>query len=111
MRPTTKVYVGAVVMQDDRILLVRQSPGHPLERQWTVPWGSLVDGESPADAVVREIWEEGGVNAVIEGLLGVQELPHPHRGGLALVYKCRHAGGNPQPPAPTNPLQPRGAFL
>jgi ADP-ribose pyrophosphatase YjhB (NUDIX family) len=93
----TIVYVGAVVMQEGRILLVRQSPGHSLEGQWTVPWGRLEDGESPADAALRETWEEGGVRAELQGLLGVQELPPPQEGGIALVYMCRHTAGVPQP--------------
>lgn len=93
--PGTSVYVGAVVRQNDRILFVRQSRGHPLEGQWTVPWGRIEDSESPADGAVRETWEEGGVRAEIEGLLGVQELPHPQEGGIALVYMCRHIGESP----------------
>ena len=37
----TVVCVGVVVRHGDRILLVRQSKGHSLEGQWTVPWGHL----------------------------------------------------------------------
>jgi 8-oxo-dGTP pyrophosphatase MutT (NUDIX family) len=29
-------------------------------------------------AAIREVREEAGVEAVVEGLLGVQELPDPH---------------------------------
>ena len=93
----TVVCVGAVVRNGDRILLVRQSMGHSLEGQWTVPWGHLADGESPASAAIRETREEGGIEAVVEGLLGVQELPAPWSGWIALVYLCRHAAGTPSP--------------
>lgn len=95
--PETVLFVGAVVMQADRILLVRQSAGHPLEGQWTVPWGRVEKGESPAHAAIREAWEEGGVHAAVEGLLGVQELPGPQEGGVALVYLCSHVSGDPEP--------------
>jgi 8-oxo-dGTP diphosphatase len=91
----TVVCVGAVVRQGDRILLVRQSRGHSLEGHWTVPWGHVEDGESPVAAALREIREEGGVDAVVEGLLGVQELPDPWKGWIALVYLCRHVDGTP----------------
>ena len=37
----TAVCVGAVVRRDDSVLLVRQSPGHSLAGQWTIPWGQL----------------------------------------------------------------------
>jgi 8-oxo-dGTP diphosphatase len=95
--PRTVVCVGAVVRQDDRILLVRQSAGHSLAGQWTVPWGRVDDGESPGNAALREVREEGGVEAAIEGLLGVQVLPAPWVGWIALVYLCRHVSGTPAP--------------
>ncbi len=93
----TVVCVGAVVRRDERILLVRQSKGHSLEGQWTVPWGRLENGESPGAAALREVREEGGVEAVVEGLLGVQVLPQPWLGWIALVYLCRHVDGTPAP--------------
>ena len=93
----TVVCVGAVVRHGDRVLLVRQSKGHSLEGQWTVPWGHLDDGESPASAALREVREEGGIEADVEGLLGVQVLPEPWRGMIALVYLCRHVDGTPAP--------------
>jgi ADP-ribose pyrophosphatase YjhB (NUDIX family) len=93
----TVVCVGAVVRRADRVLLVRQSQGHPLEGQWTVPWGHVDEGESPVTAALREASEEGGIEAAVEGLLGVQVLPEPWRGMIALVYLCRHVGGTPAP--------------
>lgn len=91
------LYVGSVVRNEDRILLVRQAAGHPLEGQWSVPWGRVTEGESAVTAALRETWEEGGIKAEVEGLLGVQELPSPQGGGVALVYLCRHLEGEPQP--------------
>lgn len=92
----TTVYVAAVVRQGDRILLVRQAAGHSLEGQWTVPWGAVEGGESPMAAAIRETLEEGGVDAEIEGLIGVQELPEPQTGGFAIAYLGRHLGGTPE---------------
>ena len=93
----TRLYVGAVVQRDREVLLVRQSPGHSLAGQWTIPWGHVDAGESPMAAAQREVLEEGGVDATVEGLLGVQELPAPLQGGVGLVYLCRHVGGDLQP--------------
>lgn len=93
----TQLYVGAVVLRDGEVLLVRQSPGHSLAGQWTIPWGHVDAGESPAAAALREVLEEGGVDATVEGLLGVQELPAPLQGGVGLVYLCRHVSGDLQP--------------
>ena len=93
----TEVCVGAVVRRKNSVLLVRQSPGHPLERQWTIPWGQIDRGESPTEAVMREIEEEGGVAAQVEGLLGVQELPAPWLGTIGILFLCTHVDGTPSP--------------
>jgi 8-oxo-dGTP diphosphatase len=98
----TKLFVGAVVRRGDEVLLVRQSPGHSLAGQWTIPWGRVEAGESPMAAAVREVREEGGVEAAVEGLLGVQELPPPQAGGVALVYLCKHVSGEASPDAETD---------
>ncbi len=93
----TVVCVGAVVLMHRSVLLVRQAAGHELEGQWTIPWGTIAAGESPANAVVRETREEAGVSAEIEGLLGVQELPAPWEGQIGILYLCRHLDGDPRP--------------
>lgn len=93
----TEVCVGAVVRQGERILLVRQSQGHSLEGQWTIPWGQVQDGESPSVAVLREIREEAGIVARLEGFLGMQELPEPWLGAIGLLFLCTHTDGTPRP--------------
>lgn len=93
MMAETVVCIGAAVMSGRSILAVRQSKGHSLGGSWTIPWGRLENGESPAEAVIREIEEESGIIASVEGLLGVQELPEPWRGWFALLYLCRHVDG------------------
>jgi 8-oxo-dGTP diphosphatase len=93
----TVVCVGAVVCKADQVLLVRQAQGHSLQGQWTIPWGRLDPGESPSAAVLRETWEEGSVRAEIAGLLGVQEIPPPWEGQIAILYLCRHVDGEPAP--------------
>ncbi|MBT5030997.1 MAG: NUDIX hydrolase [Proteobacteria bacterium] len=93
--PETVLCVGAVVVNEDKILLVRQSKGHQLEGQWTTPWGRVEDGESPMNAAIREVKEEGGIEVSVTGLLGVLELPPPELGWVSLVYLCKHLSGYP----------------
>ncbi|RMF32257.1 MAG: NUDIX domain-containing protein [Chloroflexi bacterium] len=59
--PRMTVCVGAVVLQGDQALFVRQAPGHPLEGQWSIPWGIVEAPETPEAAALRETWEEGGI--------------------------------------------------
>jgi ADP-ribose pyrophosphatase YjhB (NUDIX family) len=94
-RKNLVVCVGAVVRRSEHILLVRQGSGHPLEGQWTFPWGFVDAGESPADAGLRETAEEAGVHARIEGVLGVQDLPDT--GWLGIAFLCEHRSGEAKP--------------
>lgn len=95
--PGIIVCVGGVVVREERILLVRQAEGHPLEKQWTIPWGLVDPGEAPEVAVLREIKEEAGIEAEVEGLLGIQNLPDPWDGWLGIIFQCEHVSGIPKP--------------
>jgi ADP-ribose pyrophosphatase YjhB (NUDIX family) len=91
--PKIVVCVGAVVLQGERALFVRQAKGHSLEGQWSIPWGFMDPDESLDSAALRETLEEGGIKASVEGLLGIQELQR--EGWIAIVFLCRHVAGRP----------------
>jgi ADP-ribose pyrophosphatase YjhB (NUDIX family) len=55
----------AVIVRDERILLSRLAPWITATEQWTLPGGGLDHGEDPRDAVIREIREETGLDAVV----------------------------------------------
>jgi ADP-ribose pyrophosphatase YjhB (NUDIX family) len=87
------VFSAAVIFdQDKNILLVRSTYQrfHP----WGLPGGSLEYGEHPEDAVLREVWEETGLNIDIEKLLLVTTW-RPDRVGM--YYLCRVTGGEFHP--------------
>ena len=60
-----RVAAYAVIIRDGRILLSRLSPSITSEELWTLPGGGLDHGEDPRDAVIREIYEETGLHAVV----------------------------------------------
>lgn len=54
---TPKIEVRGVVFRDEKILLVRERAD---DDRWTLPGGWADIGESPSEAVVREVREESG---------------------------------------------------
>jgi 8-oxo-dGTP diphosphatase len=68
--------VGAVVVDDGRVLLVRRGR-EPLRGQWSLPGGLVEVGESLDAAVTREVKEETGL--LVEPIELLELLDKIHR--------------------------------
>lgn len=78
-----QIATASVIVLDaqQRLLMVRQAA----EGRWTTPGGMVEPLESPADAALREAWEETGLHLRLTGLLGVFGGPR---------YRSTYANGD-----------------
>jgi ADP-ribose pyrophosphatase YjhB (NUDIX family) len=93
---TPKIDVRGVVIQDDKVLLVRERS----DGLWTLPGGWADVGDTPGHAVEREIQEESGYEAKAVKLLALYDRNlHDHPPMAFHVYKaifrCEIIGGSP----------------
>ena len=95
--PTVAVLARDV---EGRLLLVRDAESG----RWSCPGGIVEPGELPADAAVRETWEESGVKVElvrIAGVFGGAACATTYRNGdrlayVATVFDARAVGGVPR---------------
>ena len=77
--------VRGVVFRDNKILLVREK----LDGGWTLPGGWVEVGETPSEAVEKEVWEESGFRTKAVKMLAFYDRdkqghpPHPYH-----IYKA-----------------------
>ena len=96
---TPLVGVGAVIIENDRVLLVKR--GHPpLLGEWSIPGGVLEVGEMLRDAAVREAREETGLAVETGELLGVfdrvlREGERIRYHYVLIDFLCRRISGEP----------------
>ncbi|NDJ75448.1 MAG: NUDIX domain-containing protein [Chloroflexi bacterium] len=90
------IVVGAVVRQGDRVLFVRQTYG-AMKDMWGLPTGILDSDEEPHLAARREVREEAGIVAEIEGLINLTTLDYFGGPMLYLTFLARHVSGQPTP--------------
>lgn len=94
---TPKVDTRAIVLRQGKILMVREAD----DQLWSLPGGWADVGDSPSEAVCREVVEETGLIVSVERLLGVWDRnlhghpPYPWH-VYKLIFHCQERGGELQ---------------
>ena len=89
--------VGGAVVKDDKLLLVRRASRRG-RGNWQIPGGFVEQDETMEQAVVREVQEEAGVTAKVEGVLGVRNRRDADSGNsIYVVLLLSPVGGAPHP--------------
>jgi ADP-ribose pyrophosphatase YjhB (NUDIX family) len=73
-----RVAAYGLVQSSGRILLVQLTPRTPSPGSWSLPGGGIDHGEHPADAVIRELYEETGLRGRVVELLDVDSHFREH---------------------------------
>jgi 8-oxo-dGTP diphosphatase len=89
-RPKFRAAVAAMIFDEQgRILLFK----HTYRKfEWGIPAGGLEYGEQPEKAVVREFFEETGIQIKVEKLL-LAENSKEDRRNISLIFLCKIVDG------------------
>ena len=84
---------AAVVWRDGAVLLTRRPPGVRHALEWEFPGGKLEPGETAEEAIVREVREELGVEAVPHETLAIERHAYGDDLHVEIAFvRCTLAG-------------------
>lgn len=84
-KPRLRV-AAAVVRRDGALLMTQRPPGGPIGLLWEFPGGKIEAGETPEQALSREIREELGVEARTGETLAVERHDYEHGLAVEIVF-------------------------
>ena len=90
------VVVAAVIERDDAFLLTLRPDGTHLAGQWEFPGGKVHPGETHAEALRRELFEELDIAGQVGELVHTITHRYPEKTVELFFYRCGFAG-EPKP--------------
>ncbi len=80
--PALRFVVAALIVRDGQVLIGQRRVDQPMPSLWEFPGGKIEPGETPEQALVRELTEEIGIYAEIGP--AVTHIRHNYRSGSAV---------------------------
>lgn len=98
-KPIVLVAACALIDTDGRILIAQRPEGKSLAGMWEFPGGKVEEGETPEQALIRELNEELGIETKETCLAPLTFASYSYEKFHLLMplYICRRFWGVPQP--------------
>lgn len=79
--------VGCFVVWLRKILLLKRTFGSRYGGLWGLPSGHIESGETPAEAMIRELWEETRIETFFLQALGKAYIAFPNKNYIFHLYR------------------------
>lgn len=89
--------VAALIVREGKLLIARRPEGKHMAGRWEFPGGKLERGESPEEAIEREIREELAVEIRAGRVYQAIAYSYPEKDVLLLFYAAALVSGEPRP--------------
>ncbi len=97
--PTILVVAVALVDDDNRVMIAQRPKGKSMAGLWEFPGGKVEAGETPENALIRELKEELSIDVTAACLAPFTFASHTYEKFHLLMplYVCRRWSGTPIP--------------
>jgi 8-oxo-dGTP diphosphatase len=96
MKPRLRVVAAAVFDAKGAVLIAQRPEGKHMAGWWEFPGGKVASGESDAEALVRELREELGVESHAHSLITTMSHEYPDRIVDLVLWHASIASGEPR---------------
>lgn len=93
---TQQISVGIIRNNRDEIFVTQRGAGVHMANKWEFPGGKTEPGESPRQALARELWEEVGITVTSSSLFEKLEYQFPDRHITLWFWLVESFQGEPQ---------------
>lgn len=89
-----RVRVGGILIENDKILLLKHEGVGPNQYLWSPPGGGMEFGQDAEENLKREFKEETNLEISVESFLFVNEYLDNKIHAIELFFKVKKVGGN-----------------